>query len=244
MSFKSVFTSSQYSKVLHIRQSNQCLQVAFAHQSILVVRARSVHLFAHPTLQPEPEVHTPIATHCFGWSDAVSVTQLHNDRLPYPALSLLVRAETDNPWSEDRRTVDLYTLSPNPQYTPGSTTSPYTFPPSLTVRILSRRGSLRCTNLILGQHGTAIWITPRNFSFSLTWLSSIDNLSPDLNPHIPPSEHESLVAAVLPGPFAHQVKTQVLQSNPSGTWTALDYDEMSGRIALGSSMGQVSILEL
>ncbi|TFY63632.1 hypothetical protein EVJ58_g3132 [Rhodofomes roseus] len=170
-------------------QYNRCLQVVFAHKSILVVRARSIELFPEPVLQPPDECPTyrPLAFHSFGWIDGVSVNvqmQRQGSDATIAPLSILLRAESDDPWLSDVHTLDLYVLEPNPAYTevevdspqedaPSSGASPsgcrtscppapYLFPPvHSSLSSPSVRGFLRCTAIVLGAYGTALWIQPR-----------------------------------------------------------------------------------
>src|ERR1700733_2360450 len=84
------------------KKYDRCIQVLFAHKSILVVRARSIHLFPEPVLShSEPISCTPIAQHSWGWLDGVAVTVQKNPDGPklFEALSILIRAEVDDPWS-------------------------------------------------------------------------------------------------------------------------------------------------
>jgi hypothetical protein len=55
------------------------------------------------------------------------------------------------------------------------------------------------------------------------------------------------LATVFPGPLNNTGKvgnTRTVWTNSFNNWTAVDYDEERGRIALGSSFGRVTILEL
>ncbi|KAF8148396.1 hypothetical protein B0H34DRAFT_736837 [Crassisporium funariophilum] len=266
-------------------QYNHCLQVLFAHQSILVARARSIYLFPLPLLQaPSPgstslTPYAPIAQHSFGWVDSVSVAiyphpnhgimPKFSDGCSWHPLSILVRGESDDPWASDAHTLDLYKLETNPSYIiagsdsnnhddmepPSNNVSPYLFPPMLISHIQTRRGALRCTSVILGQAGTAMWIQPQDRHRS--------GLLPDdiLEQGRPRVENESLMMAVFPGPLSPSDididgdgdgqggKGKIgMAKKVFGTqynnWTAFDYDESLGRIALGSSFGVVTILEL
>ncbi|OBZ74688.1 hypothetical protein A0H81_05636 [Grifola frondosa] len=241
-------------------QYNRCLQVVFAYKSILIVRARSIELFPEPELRSSDGqfvTHHPIAYHSFGWVDGVSVSpQLHCSASgipdPHEALSILVRAESDNPWSSDVHKLELYVLHPNFEYVDSAAApiSPYLFPPvHSTLSSPSVRGFLRCTDIILGQYGTAIWIQPRpSRGPDLTFFDvhSSETQAPERA-----SSRESLAAAVFAGPLqrnhaklnlgARMLWTQTVDNSH---WTALDYDEEIGRIALGSNQGVVTVLEL
>jgi hypothetical protein len=46
------------------------------------------------------------------------------------------------------------------------------------------------------------------------------------------------------GTAAIEVHNQILHSNPRHNWTALDYDEGMGRIALATTFGTITVLEL
>ncbi|KAK0237325.1 hypothetical protein EDD85DRAFT_770504 [Armillaria nabsnona] len=184
-------------------QHDHCLQVVFTPPTILVVRARSTSLY---TALPSP---TRIATHSFGWVDGASATPT----------SILIRSwQNINTWASEPNSFELYSLS--------------SFPPTLTSKVSSRRGALRCTDVILGTRGTAVWIRPHDRAMVPHW-----------------EEHdgcETLIAAVFPGPLnpTDQVRVREVCMNNLNNWTALDYDENLGRIALGSGFGKVTIVQL
>jgi hypothetical protein len=237
-------------------QHDRCIQVLFVHKSILVVRARSIHLFPEPALgsseAPAPR-YGPIARHSFGWIDDVSVSvDLWKTEQPASSgsVSILIRSESDDPWASDVHSLDLYVLEPNPAFVLPSaeerekrtSLAPYIFPPTPSVKVPSTRGSLRCTDVRLGRYGTAVWIQPQDRSVTGLIPSDLhlqEVSAPDIN--------ETLVAAVFPGPLnntGHTAGARSLWTNSFNNWTCLDYDEVLGRIALGSSYGRVTILDL
>ncbi|EPS99977.1 hypothetical protein FOMPIDRAFT_58131 [Fomitopsis schrenkii] len=252
-------------------QYNRCLQVVFAHKSVLVVRARSIELFPEPSLKPASECLTyrPLAFHSFGWIDGVSVNaQTHggdpNDALE--PLSILLRAESDDPWMSDMHTLDLYVLEPNSAYVrteadedlPGAPShrlpSPYLFPPKhSTLSSPSVRGFLRCTDVVLGPCGTAIWIQPRPARSAD--LTTLDVHSSDTQGPRPNAETEVLAGAVFAGSLREESDhgggeksvgartVYVRDSAGSGNWTAMDYVEELGVVALASTQGVVTVLE-
>ena len=176
-------------------QHDKCLAVLFAHESVFVARARSLDLFPIPklTLPSEgvPDVCYPLASYSFGWIDSVamSVTPpeppesgLADISQTYPSISILLRAESDNPWSSNIHRLRRYMLPPNPLYTgaPASPSRrdvaeyfnpetgsyydpacPYLFPPRPTAHVPALRGFLRCADVALGPRGSALWIQPR-----------------------------------------------------------------------------------
>ncbi|TRM70165.1 hypothetical protein BD626DRAFT_476498 [Schizophyllum amplum] len=229
--------------------------VELARQSVLVVRARSVHLFPYPVLRPrdkDPLTYRPHASHSFGWVDGVGVQILR--RLGHPWLSILVRPECDDPWTVDARGLDLYTLTPNPAADDddGAKAPSYLFPPVLVERFHSSRGPLRCTDLVMGRCATAVWVQPPDYSsagllFGNDDGRSLQNNVPSLN------SHETMMAGAFTGPLGlgpggGQVPAtrlgRMLFQNPLNDWTSLDYDEELGRIAFGSSGGSVKVVQL
>ncbi|KAG2132948.1 hypothetical protein DEU56DRAFT_811380 [Suillus clintonianus] len=221
---------------------NQCTQVVFAYKTILVVRARSVHAFAEPKLEPHPNtcVHHPYAQSTFGWVDGIFVSISPSSPkdptgMKGQPLSVLVRKQIDDPWSSTFK-IQLWTLSPSNETTVDG--PHYIFPPSMTTEMLSpRRGALRCTDMVLGPYGTAVWVQPEDFSVAGLIFSS--------NMPVPQS-HEILVAVAFPGLLNTQGEPQVKSSwkNLGENWTCLDYDEERGCIALGSVVGAVTILDI
>jgi len=130
----------------------------------------------HDPNHPPPTPYLPIAQYSFGWVDGVCVTAcdfLNHGAEIYPTpswhpLSILARAGSDNPWVvlEDIHELKLYTLQPNPLYTPEEPSSrqenipPYVFPPRLHHQVPGTRGRLSRKQVILGRFGTAMWIQP------------------------------------------------------------------------------------
>ncbi|OJT09736.1 hypothetical protein TRAPUB_13767 [Trametes pubescens] len=285
-------------------QYNRCLQVVFAHRSVLVVRARCVELFPEPVLRSAEDSFTtyePVGFHTFGWIDGVSVnrqcdpldgTDSMATSLEDAPLSILLRTESDNPWASGVHKLEQFLLFPNPAFaeftdappsdtstnTPGPSTlptvatpppiAPYIFPPVRAEHTLPAvRGFLRCTDIILGPCGTALWIQPRAARTAhLTGLDVhssdaqvLDALNPDyLHPDDAPlsgsadrtKTAEALCGAVFAGPLQKrhpelQARARKLwvQQKDNSSWTALDYDEERGRAALGSSDGTVTILD-
>ncbi|KAJ3920018.1 hypothetical protein F5877DRAFT_39018 [Lentinula edodes] len=261
------------------------IQVVFAYRSVLVVRARSLHLFPEPELylaSPSsvansnfltspglPNIYSPIANHSFGWVDGVSVVSMYPDCsvCSHPGtLKILVRLQSDNPWMSNEHSLDLYELSLNPNFvsTPApeheheqmyATECPYQFPPICTSRVTSSRGPLRCTDLILGRCGTAMWVKPGDRAThgllasdmydDYTYVARLGGLESGIVT-MGGGATESLVAGIFPGPLNpdETVRTRKIYTNVSKDWTALDYDEAIGRVVLGDATGCVRILEL
>ncbi|KAK0445681.1 uncharacterized protein EV420DRAFT_1648396 [Desarmillaria tabescens] len=188
-------------------QYDHCIQIVFTSPTILVIHARSINLyFTIPFLHGQ--THSPIASHSFGWVDGASATPT----------SILIRSESDNPWTSELNSFELYSLS--------------SFPLTLTSKISSWHGALRCTDVILGKRGTAVWIRPHDRAMVSHW-----------------EEHdgcETLMAAIFPSPLNPTAQPCVREvcSNPLNNWTALDYDKELGRIALGSGFGKITIVQL
>ncbi|KAK0421762.1 hypothetical protein EV421DRAFT_1915386 [Armillaria borealis] len=118
-------------------QYDHCLQVTFTPPTILVVRARCITLYT--------STFTCISIQSFGWVDGACPTPTSN----------LIRSQTDNPWSSELNSLELYSLS--------------SFPPPLVSKILSRRGALRCTDVILDTRATAVWIFPHDRAMVSHW---------------------------------------------------------------------------
>ncbi|KAF5347273.1 hypothetical protein D9756_009960 [Leucocoprinus leucothites] len=280
-----------------ITQQDKCIQIVFTPQGILVVRAHSIHLFPFPILkaqEDQPLRYSPTARHSFGWVDSISIQVDYrhielssfqcNSNKP-PPLSILVRAETDDPWASDTLSIELYTLQPNPNYTssdPSETVTdgsvvattngkpmtsspqesiPYIFPPVRTSKVISRRGSLRCADVILGRLGTALWIQPKDRSAAGLYWTTDD--APLVGPQsVVRSDHkyESLVASVFPGSLFSdddnepdvgvdrdhplEPESKVIYWNERHSWSCMDYDEDVGRIVLGSGFGSITVLDL
>jgi len=89
-----------------------------------------------------------------------------------------------------------------------------------------------------------MWIQPRD--------RFVGGLLADIPAYLIPSSNtqETLVVAIFPGSLnpdqsGSLVVGRKLTGNDSmNSWTAFDYDEVGGRVVLGSSFGRVTVLEL
>ncbi|GJE98677.1 F-box protein [Phanerochaete sordida] len=306
----------------HNFQHNRCLNILLTSSCTFVVRARTFEVFRTPALVSPDEIKDPqhpSASHHFGWLDGVAVTSkatLLDDTqsASYPYVSVLLRAESDDPWASHMHTIDLYDLEPDPCYTsvpaipsPGLSTptttmrsdissdattlssslrgtpastppppaphSPYHFPPTHTASFPAARGHLRCTDMHLGAHGSALWIVPRparDTGLTALDLHGSDAQGADAHPltGAPSVRRERLVGALLPGALrdgrarriefhaedededeegegeSAELRTLWASTAAGGTWTSLDYDEARGVVVLGDSTGVVTVLRL
>lgn len=238
------------------------------------MRARSFEAFAVPTLLPAASLSQPcypVARHQFGWIDGVAVSESCGspDRATTSAgtresLSVVLRAESDDPWSSDMHTLDVYHFQPAQRHgVYGSTEdeSPsieeqhlsYAFPPLHCASLPSARGHLRCTDIALGPQGTGVWIQPRparNIDLTAFDVHSSDTHHPLTGASAP--KQELLIAAVFPGAMRARhadvldggTRTLWALEDVSRNWTAVDYDEARGVVALGDSHGEVLVLDL
>jgi hypothetical protein len=132
---------------------------------------------------------------------------------------------------------------------------PYLFPPVLRSQIPKLRGSLgrllHKSNIILGRNGTAVWINPQDHTVGGLYFSNDD--SPlQIVPYVERS-NQRLMAAVFHGPLSRDeivpdnnninIST-ICVNDHNNNWTALDYDEVTGRIAIGSASGDLLVFAL
>ncbi|GLB44384.1 hypothetical protein LshimejAT787_1700110 [Lyophyllum shimeji] len=246
-----------------IWQPNRSIQVVFAHHSVLVVRASSIHLFPEPELDllptgAEPRTYAP----SHATPSAGSTASPSPSPSPPPA-----PAPAPSPSSSAARAT-------TPARAP-----PYLFPPALVTQVPAVRGSLRCRTVVLGACGTAVWIQPQDRAVVGLAGAADDEYEYGypLQAIHQASGHESLVVAAFPGPFADAkvgreggregegegeregeggeggeggeervaaTASSVVCTNSLNNWMALDYDEEMGRVALCSSFGRVLVLEL
>ncbi|KAF8625734.1 hypothetical protein AX15_005217 [Amanita polypyramis BW_CC] len=188
-------------------------------------------------------------------------------------VSLLLRRKNSDPWYSDTHSIEHYILLPNPTYNPTYPSSPepqmekqpppdlpYLFPPLRRIEIPNLRGSLggllHTSNIILGRCGTAVWINPQDRAAGGLYFGDDD--SPlQIVPYVERS-NEQLMAAVFHGPLSHGRNSKRAQDesdasgvdkwtvcvNDRNNWTAMDYDEDRGRIAVGSASGDLTVLML
>ncbi|KAK0437106.1 uncharacterized protein EV420DRAFT_1670245 [Desarmillaria tabescens] len=185
-------------------QHNRCIHVVFAPTSVVVVRAHTISAYASPPLFGQ--TNTPIVTNPFDEFGRTSTTPT----------SLLILSEMYRPRTLEPNLFQLYSLA--------------SVPPTLLSERLSRHRVLSYVGIVLGQRGTAVWISPEE-------CATVEHRG-----------CKTLVTAVFPGSLnpTAQVRIHELCSHAPKNcqWTAFDYDEELGRIALGSWLGEVTILQL
>ncbi|KAH6897741.1 hypothetical protein BKA70DRAFT_1315627 [Coprinopsis sp. MPI-PUGE-AT-0042] len=142
---------------------------------------------------------------------------------------------------------------------------PYIFPPTFETSIPTSRGPLRCQTIRVGRCGTAVWVKP-----SQSWGETMGMVSPSLVTSMGPlAEHiviagqsggyedwsrkVCLMASILPGSPLRAEAAIGSETTPSllmcanlelHDWTSLDYDEDTGRIAIGKGNGDVLVLTI
>ncbi|KAK0433852.1 hypothetical protein EV421DRAFT_1741252 [Armillaria borealis] len=177
-------------------QHDHCLQPVFISPTILVVRARSITLY--------DSTFTRIATHSFGWVDGASATPT----------SILIRSQSDNPWSLELNSLEMHPFPPflqssSPKYP--LDVGPFDAPTSSSASELLLYGSV---------HTTAPW---EEHDGCETLIAAV--FPGPLNP-------------------TTQVRVHEVCMNGLNNWTALDYDEDLGRIDLGLRSGKITIVQL
>lgn len=207
----------------------------------------------------------PVASHSFGWIDGISIafSSEPND-YHYSPISILLRAESGDPWASEIHTINRYDLIPNPEYQAGSLrpnerslqpSLPYLFPPHVSSSIPSQRGFLRCPLIALGHAGSALWVHPRVYTRS--------HPSNPLDQEV--ASVQMLCCTVFRGPLSDtdpyakdlrtsetltmsngvtMIRNKILWDSVNSIWTTITYDEVHGLVALGSHDGQVTVLHL
>ncbi|KAG1738452.1 uncharacterized protein EDB91DRAFT_1249364 [Suillus paluster] len=106
----------------------------------------------------------------FGWVDGIFVSVPPSSPedpsgMKGQPLLILVRTKNDVLWSSTLK-IQLWTLSPMITSNDTAVDRPhYNFPPSMTTEIITpRRGALRCTGMVPGPYGTAVWVQSGDYS--------------------------------------------------------------------------------
>ncbi|KAK0433867.1 hypothetical protein EV421DRAFT_2023269 [Armillaria borealis] len=101
----------------------------------------------------------------------------------------------------------------------------------LTSEVSSRRGTLRCTDVILSRQATAVWICPHDRAM-VSHCEEHDGC-------------ETPIAADFPGPLnpSAEICVREVYMNALNNWPVLDYGEDLGMIALGSGFGKIAIVK-
>lgn len=197
----------------------------------------------------------PHISKSFGWVDGVSLASgpsapslpVSSTQLP---LSLLVRKKGDDPWSPVEQfqfmtlNTEINSMPPHSSLdTPPIEDEPVSFPFNLVSSFTSlHRGMLRCSDMVLGSYGTAVWVQPPDWAAG--GLIADDDFVENT---IVDKAGEALVVALFPGLLNRgslEAQVKVVLRNARKNWTCLDYDEARGLIALGSSSGEVMVYRL
>ncbi|KAJ6610515.1 hypothetical protein B0H10DRAFT_2193343 [Mycena sp. CBHHK59/15] len=201
---------------------DRCTQILFEADCVLVVRARSLTLFPNPPLERPATVHAPLISHSFGWVDGVAVTTIlssnstSNTGVTRP-LSILIRPEPDDPWAgDDEHDLDLYTLPPA------------VAPDEMEYRIYFRQPSRPGCQAHAALSNAAIY----GSAHAALRCGSSRRIA----------ARNSETGVDTDGPTT--VLGCTLRSNELNNWKALEYDEVRGRIAVGSTRGKVTVLSL
>lgn len=223
-----------------------------------MVRARSVSVFEEPPFMASPSqevlVNFPHKSISFGWVDGVSLSErpvLQCAEEPRAvSLSMLVRTKGDDPWALQDQ-FQLYTVhsgAGEERADPLEEEIRYSHapPPTLTLTTsisCPNRGPLRCTDIVLGRYGTAVWVLPADRS-AAGLISEHIHLQP-----VPvPASNQTLTIVSFPGPLhcgGDEAEVRVSVDNEDGSsWSCMDYDEERGLIALGSSAGGITLFSL
>ena len=223
--------------------------------NVIVVRARSVCVFSEPSMVPrsqEVPVNLPHTRISLGWVDGVSLSERPilqcTEKPSTSCLSMLVRTKEDDPWSLQDQ-FQFYTVHPG-----AGTERVYPLqeemrsdsrPPAPTLTLTTsitcpNRGPLRCSDIILGRYGTAVWVLPADRS-----VAGLISEHVHLQPVPVPASKQTLTLASFPGPLhcgSDEAEVRVSVENEDGSsWSCMDYDEECGLIALGSGTGGITL---
>jgi hypothetical protein len=175
----------------------------------------------------------------FGWVDGVSLAlgpsapfcPIGSSQSP---LSLLVRNKGGDPW----RLTELFqfmTLNADFSRTPGHASDDtsstghesLSFPFSLISALpFHHRGPLRCSDMVLGSYGTAVWVQPSDWAAA--GLITNDYVVEQMSTV---TSGETLVVALFPGLLnqgSSEAHVKVVLKNGGSGWSCLDYDEARG----------------
>ncbi|KAA1477182.1 hypothetical protein DENSPDRAFT_875101 [Dentipellis sp. KUC8613] len=214
-------------------RANHLLYIVLSHHTntVEVFRTYNIDEYTLPSLLPPttspPDPHLPFCDPWYmNWADALAVTpQMHTGNIGF-----LRRMTQDNPWSEATGTIELQ------EFRPGAL--PRGTSPATTYELPVPRGSLRCRTVCLGPCGTLAYVVPR--PHDAQGLTALDVHAQDTALDVAPPARERLVLARAgAGECAVWANAEA-----DDRWTALDYDEASGRVALGSGYGRLTVLLL
>jgi hypothetical protein len=225
----------------------------------------ALDLPAHNDLEPIVQDH-------FGWVDGIaacnpvftpfSIGAEESD--PPSLIHLLLRAHNGDPWEPEVRSIRHYAAFPAPASTPSPASIPsYTSdhppaahtPPTFPSILLSQTktsGKPRCPTIVFSSYGTALWIQPLASSVA-AGLTALDVHASETQTAdgVWRAPKEELVGALCCGPMAARAiasgpdkgRTRIW-TNYGNHWTSLAHNEERGYVALGDSIGRVTLLEL
>jgi len=206
------------------RFTNRCSQILLMHQSVLVVRERSLDFFLF-TADSTSDTDTtdrairPIASYSLGWLEGVYASASPvSEGEAYPPIFILSRPEGNDPWAKDTHKTELHSFQPDSAYNIGLSSCPY-LPLSeraVQYQYTTTSGPLLCPHVRLGSYGTALWIQTDRHKQKLVGALY--------------SEEKESVSKVLFTDMAN--------------WTCFDYYESGGMLVFGSTSGVLTTVRL
>jgi len=231
----------------------------------------------------EPTIRRPVDSFTFGWLDGIAISQ---DLSKPDSFFVLFRRPDEDLWSTRPPTLILYQLEVNStagaeEYSPSNATgsTSYLFSetfltsaPFSTSNNPAHTSSSASTKLVLGNHSTALWLSPRPRESDSTGLVQMDlnrqedwpsqaggmriwrhYIGDDLvwgsfGPRRTQAEtrdddDENWASTADEDPKTHVFTRRVFNAH-GDVWTAVGYDEETGRVALGRRDGYITFLRL
>ena len=213
--------------------------------------------------EQEPIIQHPVDSFSFGWLDGISISQ---DTTKPDSFFVLFPQPNADPWSTHAPTLAFYRLEENstadveegpPSHSNTDDSIPHLFygaflasaPLSASASPTSTSSSAS-TKLVLGHHRTALWLSPRPRESDATGLVQMDlNRQEDWPAQARGTRFwrnflgDDLVWASFGDSETHAFTRHIFNSRGE-VWTAVGYDEETGRVALGKGNGRITFLRL
>lgn len=229
----------------------------------------------------EPTIQHPVDSFTFGWLDGIAISQ---DVSKPDSFFVLFRRPDEDQWSTRAPTLIFYRLEVNStanteedSLSNATGSTPYLFSETfLTSAPLSAStptytSSSASTKLVLGNHSTALWLSPRPRESDSTGLVQMDlnrqedwpsqargvriwryylgddlvwgSFGPGRTQAEKHDDGENQTSTTEEDLKMHVFTRRVFNAH-GDVWTAIGYDEETGRVALGRRDGYITFLRL
>nr|GAT53489.1 predicted protein [Mycena chlorophos] len=226
-------------------EPKECLDAIISDNFAVLMRTTTLEVYSLASFRASTGSHTlePVSSHTWQWRiDSVSLAYQPSSRADgLPAINLLIRYASLFPWPVNA--LHHYVLPRDPSYNVAEDVTPNNLPyTSRAVLIQSIASPIRLFarwDMVLGRYGTALWIdshTEDHFALAVEGqrLAGIKFAVTQTE------EGETVDLREL---VASSHASSVYDVREDDGWMRIAVDDEEGKIALGTTSGQITLLE-